>query len=163
VEWIVDRWEGGTPTNDPADRGGVTRWGITLPTLQRIKPEATAGDVWALTRDEAVVIYLDLFVRRPGFHQIADWRLRLVVIDSGIHSGTARATRWLQAAVGAVQDGIGGPETYGRTARLDPGMARDRVFAARLRHVGRLIESDRRQARFAAGWMDRIATVLEAA
>ncbi len=163
VEWIVDRFEGSVPTDDPVDRGGVTRWGITLPTLRRVKPEATHGDVWALTRDEAVAVYLDLFVREPGFFQIADWRLRLVVVDSGIHSGTMRATRWLQAAVGATVDGLGGPETFEKTSVLPADMIRERVLASRVRHIGRLIQKDRTQARFSAGWMDRIGALLEAA
>jgi lysozyme family protein len=165
-EQIIDyilQFEGSAPTNDPVDRGGVTRYGITLPTLQQVKPEATHGDVWALTREEAVDIYLELFVFRPGFHQIADWRLRLAVVDAGINSGPHRATKWLQAAVGAQIDGHGGRETYGKVAYADPVRVREKVIAARLRHIGKLITEDRTQARFAKGWLARIGTILEAA
>jgi lysozyme family protein len=165
-EQIIDyilQFEGSAPTNDPVDRGGVTRYGITLPTLQQVKPEATHGDVWALTREEAVDIYLELFVFRPGFHQIADWRLRLAVVDAGIHSGPRRVTEWLQKAVGAYVDGIGGRETFGKVAHADPAKVREKVIAARLRHLGTLISKDSTQSRFAKGWLIRVGTILEAA
>jgi lysozyme family protein len=163
VCYIVEHFEGSAASNDPSDRGGVTRHGVTLPTLRQIKPEATAGDVWALTKEDAIDLYLELFVFRPGFHQIADWRLRLLVVDSGIHSGVRRATEWLQAAVGAQVDGHAGRDTYGRVATADPVKVRERVMAARLRHIGGLISRDVRQAKFARGWMNRIGTLLEAA
>jgi lysozyme family protein len=163
VEYIIERFEGSAASNDPDDRGGITRFGVTLPTLKHIKPDATAGDVWALTKQDAINLYLELFVFRPGFHQIADWRLRLVVIDSGIHSGTKRATEWLQAAVGAQVDGHGGRDTYAKVASADPVKARERVIAARLRHLGALIARDVRQAKFSRGWFGRVATLLEAA
>jgi lysozyme family protein len=163
VCWIVEKFEGSAATNDPDDRGKITRFGVTLPTLQQIRPEATAGDVWALTKEDAIDLYLELFVFRPGFHQIVDWRLRLLVVDSGIHSGVRRATEWLQAAVGAQVDGHAGRDTYGRVAAADPVKTRERVMAARLRHIGGLIARDVRQAKFTRGWLGRIATLLEAA
>jgi lysozyme family protein len=163
VDYIVERFEGSAATNDPDDRGGVTRFGITLNTLKQVRPEASAGDVWALSRDEALSIYLDLYVFRPGFHQITDWRLRLACVDAAIHSGPRRAQEWLQAAVGAQVDGIAGRDTYAKVASADPVRARERVLAARLRHLGNLITRDVRQAKFAKGWLARVGTVLEAA
>lgn len=163
VAYIVDRFEGSAVTHDPDDRGGVTRFGITLPTLQQVKPEATAGDVWALTRDEALNIYLELFVFRPGFYQIADWRLRLACVDAAIHSGPRRAQEWLQAAVGAQVDGVAGRDTYAKVASTDAVTARERLIASRLRHLGHLITRDVRQAKFAKGWLTRVGTILEAA
>lgn len=163
VDFIVEHFEGSVATNDPDDRGGVTRFGITLPTLKQVRPEATAGDVWALSRDEALNIYLDLYVFRPGFHQIADWRLRLACVDAAVHSGPRRAQEWLQAAVGAQVDGIAGRDTYAKVASADQPMAAKKVIASRLRHLGNLITRDVRQAKFAKGWLNRVGAVLEAA
>jgi lysozyme family protein len=163
VEYIIERFEGSAASNDPDDRGGVTRHGITLPTLRQIKPEATAGDVWALTKQDAINLYLELFVFRPGFHQIADWRLRLVTIDAGIHSGVVTATKWLQAAVGAQVDGHGGRDTFAKVAAADPVKARERVIAARLRHLGAMVQRDVRQAKWIRGWLNRVGTLLEVA
>lgn len=163
VCFVIEKFEGSAATNDPHDRGGVTRYGITLNTLKQVRPDAGPGDVWALTKQEAIDIYLELFVFRPGFYQIADWRLRLAVIDAGIHSGVKRASEWLQQAVGAQVDGSVGRETLEKVARADAVKVREKFIALRLRHLGTLISKDSTQSRFARGWLSRVGTILEAA
>ena len=70
AEEIVAR-EGGF-VNDPDDPGGATKHGVTLATLRRLGIDATrdgridVGDVKALTRDQAVGIYLEHYFKAPG-------------------------------------------------------------------------------------------------
>ena len=54
--------EGRTFTDIKADRGGATKFGLTLATLQQLTtPSATAEDVQDLTEDEARGFYLQLW------------------------------------------------------------------------------------------------------
>lgn len=153
---------GGKFTDRPSDRGGPTKYGITLATLSawRKKP-VTAEDVRNLTEDEAYQIYESLFVTGPGFDKIADERLREHTIDFGVNSGIDRAARYLQALVGAVVDGNFGPKSqavvnaYPDQEKLHLMLVRDR-----LRFLGRLISSDHSQAENAAGWINRVTEFM---
>lgn len=166
IAWVL-RHEGDTYTDDPDDAGGPTKFGITLQTYAQFHmttPDKVSADqIKALTRDEAEAIALDLYVMRPGFFQIADWRLRLAVVDFGYHSGVRRATEALQAAVGAQVDGIYGRETGWKVAGADTTAVRHKVIGARLRLLGNLMSTRRETAKFAKGWLGRVADVLEAA
>lgn len=45
---------------------------------------------------EAVQIYTELYLVRPGFDKIADMRLRHLVVDSGVQHGQGRPIKWIQ-------------------------------------------------------------------
>jgi lysozyme family protein len=164
---LVLAHEGTAYVDDPTDRGGCTRHGVTRPTLalfRRVPLESvTCADIQALTRDEAEIIACELYVMRAGYSQIADWRLRYAVVDMAYHSGVKRTTLALQRIVGAQPDGIWGRETAWKVAAADPERTRLKVIGARLRHLGTLIAIDPTQAKYARGWMSRVAVVLEAA
>lgn len=164
---FILRHEGGY-VDDPVDRGGCTKYGVTIPTLaefRRVRPaEVACDDIKALTRDDAEMIALELYILRPGFYQIADWRLRLAVVDFGFHSGRVTACKALQRALGNTHvDGIFGRDTAWQVAHADAAMLRDKVIGSRLRLLGSLIGKRPEQARFARGWMARVSAVLEAA
>lgn len=161
---IIDeliRREGGY-VNHPADRGGPTNYGITQKTLSawRKRP-VSAQEVKDLTEPEAREIYASMFIAEPKLDLVQDRELRELLIDCGVNHGPARAVRWLQIAVGANADGAIGPKTL---AALSESRASDvyrAVVATRAVFYGRLIESDRSQAAFAAGWMKRLAEFIE--
>jgi lysozyme family protein len=110
IDEIILR-EGDAYTNNPADRGGPTKYGITQATLSAYfgSRQATVEDVQNLTRDQAVEIYQKLYIA-PFFPlgQITP-RLLGLLVDSGVQHGTSRAVKWLQTAIGAQADGILGP------------------------------------------------------
>jgi lysozyme family protein len=93
--------EGAAYTNNPLDRGGPTKYGITLKTMQGIRPGATATDVQNLTEDAARRIYYDLYVVKPGFVHVAAQmpQLGAKMVDAGVNVGPGRASRWLQTAL----------------------------------------------------------------
>ena len=53
--------EGRTFTDIKADRGGATKFGVTLATLQQLQPSATKEDVEDMDEDGAREIYLRLW------------------------------------------------------------------------------------------------------
>ncbi len=126
---IVDRvlqYEGGF-VNNPLDRGGPTNFGITASELGRVRNlnrAASAAEVQALTRSEAVAIYKADYIAAPKFASIADPGLRMIVVDSGVMHGVGRATKWLQQALGVAGDGQIGPETLDALSKTGPATVR---------------------------------------
>lgn len=138
---IVAR-EGGF-VNDPADPGGATNFGVTLGTLRRLKKDINgdgridAEDVRALTRDQAVAIFVEDYFRRPGLGDLPA-PLQPSVFDMYVNAG-ANAVKILQRLLnemghGLRVDGAIGPETLAATAaaaRLDPVLFADAYGIAR--------------------------------
>jgi lysozyme family protein len=110
----IIRHEGKTYSNDPADAGGPTKFGITLAVLTAWRGERqAAGDVQSLTQDEAEAIYRSTYIK--PFISLPD-PLRLNVIDMAVNAGVGRATKLLQQMVGADVDGWIGSQTLSRVA-----------------------------------------------
>lgn len=151
---LIDAWEGGaTFTDDPRDRGGPTKHGVTLATLSAWrKAPCTAADVQALTAEEAGAI------RRAGYwNKVCGDQLPpgldLMLYDCAINQGPGVAARMVQDCLGIDADGLIGPLTLAQI-HLWPDMA------GLVRKV-----SDRRAARykvsdefptFGHGWISRL-------
>lgn len=160
IAGVIQR-EGGF-VNDPADSGGPTKYGITQGALADWRGHAvTIGDVQALTTDEAAQIYADRYIKRPGFDRIQDDALRAEVIDAGVNHWITKPTMWLQAIAGVKQDGVFGPVSATAINAMTPRTVVAKFTAARARFYGRLITNDPTQAKFDAGWMDRLAGFIE--
>lgn len=79
--------------------GGATNFGITSPTwgiYNGLGRPATRAEVKAITRTQAAAFYEKQYVQNSPFNVIAYGPLRALMIDFGINSGNALATRWLQ-------------------------------------------------------------------
>jgi lysozyme family protein len=168
IETIIDdiiRREGGF-IHHPADRGGPTKYGITAKTLgdwRHLGRIATSDEVAALTEAEAREIYRHQYIMEPGFDAITHPALQVLLVDAGVHSGPQKAVKWLQEALDVTVDGVIGPKTRAALAATDQRKLYNKVLAARLRHLGRLITNDPGQSIFAAGWMNRMAEFVEGA
>lgn len=160
--------EGGF-VNNPADRGGATKFGITAKTLgdwRKLKRPATADEVEALTMAEAGEIYIAWYVERPGFTlaNVPSERLRVHLIDFGINSGPERAIRWFQRCIGAPVTGRMDQSTrtlirylererFGTRRSLD--VACDVLVAARLWMIDRNTDAHPNQKQFEEGLESR--------
>ena len=80
------KWEGGL-TNNPADPGGLTNFGI----CQRSYPNL---DIKNLTRAQAAEIYERDYWKKSGA-DLLPWPLNLVVFDTAVNCGVGRAKEWL--------------------------------------------------------------------
>lgn len=113
--------EGSIYTDDPADAGGPTRWGVTMPVLAQYRrvpvTSITARDIQTLTRKEAFEVYRFLFVK--PFDLLPDSTLKVNAIDMGVNAGVATSVRLLQETVGARVDGLLGRETVGLTSQRE--------------------------------------------
>ena len=165
IAGIIER-EGRRFTNDPADAGGPTRYGITAATLgdwRRLGRPATAAEVAALAEAEAREIYWHRYITGPGFTAIRDDALRIMMIDAGVHHGPIRSTRWVQEILGVLADGHFGPITAAAMNALGAVAAlrlEKRLVAHRLRHFAKQM-NDHSQWPYAGGYMNRAAAMLE--
>jgi lysozyme family protein len=160
--------------NDPADKGGPTKWGITAKTLgywRQFGRDASAAEVAALEPWEAKLIYRHEYVTLPGFAVFLDRPSLLgVLADSAVLHSPFRAIQFLQRALGVKVDGVLGPVTIAAAQAQEPRELAVRCLMARLRYTGRRITDDLDDAdkdgvpdntEFAAGWINRIALQVE--
>jgi lysozyme family protein len=153
--------EGGY-VDHPADRGGPTKYGITMPTLAVWRGHAvTKEDIRNLTEDEAARIYEQRYLKAGRFDRIADPQLQELVLDCAVHHGVTRAMRWLQQALGVADDGIFGPQTERALARAEKGSLVARLVRRRCLFMAEIVRRDPTQAAFIVGWIDRATSFLE--
>lgn len=161
-------------TNHPADRGGLTKGGITLEAWQAVHTGATAEDLEAITEEEAIDFYRERYILEPHYDRIEDLQLRELLVDAGVNHGTGQATKWVQSAAKVTQDGALGPISLAAINAAAPLELFLWVCAFRARLYGRLTSSDPQlaearaqglhlQAEFTAGWANRLAGFLEGA
>ncbi len=124
AEEIVAR-EGGF-VDDPDDPGGATNHGVTIHTMRRLGLDLTrdgtvdAADVRALTRGQAVDIFVDRYFTRPGLGGLPDL-LQPSLFDMQVNAG-ANAITILQKLLARMgfpcrADGVLGPETLAAAAQ----------------------------------------------
>ncbi len=177
AEDIVAR-EGGY-VNDPDDPGGATKYGVTLATMARLGLDLTgdgrvsAADVRALSRAQAVDIFISHYFKRPRIAHLPE-ALHPSVFDMYVNAG-GNAVKILQRLLGDMGygvdvDGAIGPQTVGAAADAatpDPVALRDAYGVARRNYYFRL--ADRRPAsrKFArtraggkGGWIRRAEEFL---
>ena len=99
IDALIDR-EGGF-VHHPDDRGGPTRYGITVAVA---RAHGYAGPMATLPRTEAFSIYRRLFWLRPRFNAVAERSVRIAaeLFDTGVNMGPAVATTFLQRALTAL-------------------------------------------------------------
>ena len=149
-------------TNHPADRGGPTKWGITLKAYRSLVDEyADQRTIQNLTEAEARAFYNRFYVVEPGFDRVHPLVIPLLV-DCGVNHGPKRAAKWFQKAVGAKQDGIIGPNTLAAAAEEKAVSIYLLVCAYRFRFFGAIVGRDESQAVFISGWNNRGSKFLVA-
>ena len=107
VPSLLSREGGEKFTNNPADKGGPTRWGVTAAKLgeyRKLGRPATADEVKNLGRDEAVALYRADFWQRPGFESVSTLSERIAeeLFDTGVNMGVGTPGPWLQRALNAM-------------------------------------------------------------
>lgn len=153
VDGILAR-EGGY-VDHPSDRGGPTKFGITANTWgleKRIGRQATRAEVKAITEEQARDFYTRRYVQQSPFTLVGFEPLRVQLIDFSINSGTARAIRWLQRALGVpFVTGVMDDLTHA-TIRAHPGhLCNNALVAARLKMIDEWTDGDKTQKPFEEG------------
>lgn len=157
-------------SDDPADSGGATRFGITQAVA---RANGYLGDMRELPLDFARLVYRRMYWTLLRLDDIAalSESLALELFDSAVNCGQAQAAKWLQRSLNALNngaalwpdltvDGLIGPMTIDAVRRQ---LQRPDGEAVLLRALNALqgafyIELAERRAkdeRFIAGWLRR--------
>ena len=162
LEAVIDRViskEGGY-VNHPNDRGGPTKFGLTLKFLLEVTGRPwTVEELKQMSVERARSVY-KLWCQMRRLDQLPEHpRLAFNVIDFAVHSGARAAIRAIQKYLGIPSDGIAGAETQGAWHRLSPEgceQARLEVVASRSELMGHALMQPG-QSDFAQGWLNRLA------
>ena len=149
---VVLKHEGGY-ANDPRDRGGETKFGIS----QRSYPNL---DIENLTRKDARAIYLRDFWKPGRFGSIRSQSVATKAFDLSVNMGRKRAARLLQTSVNELggqlkRDGIIGPRTLKAVNKLSPAKLLTELRAQAALRYARIALRDPTQKVFLKGWMRR--------
>lgn len=172
AEAIVAR-EGGY-VNDPDDPGGATHFGVTIGTMRRLGLDLTGdggvdvADVRALSRAQAVSIFVEEYFRRPGLGGLPE-AVQAPVFDMYVNAGSA-AVKILQRLLGQIGhdlavDGVIGPLTIRAAHAADraaPGHLADAYGIARRNYYYALADRRPQSRKYArrrdggkGGWIAR--------
>lgn len=156
---FTEGWEGGW-VDDPHDRGGVTKWGITLRTLIAkgldLNNDGVVNrrDIRDMTKAQMREIYEREYWIAAACPRLPA-PLALLQFECSVNQGVGRAARILQKSVRAKADGIIGPLTLAavdRTWAHNPTRLLGEYGARRAVHYSSLAQL----ARYGLGWFRRL-------
>lgn len=172
---IVDRIiadEGGERfTDNPADPGGATKWGITARGLAECWDRMPSREeIRDLTLEDARSFYRWL-MEESRVARIPNPIVRWVTFDAVVNSGRVQGVKLLQRALGTKPDGVIGPVTLAAVPHLDGARLARIALAERMEFYGRLAAGDLTDAdrdgipdrlEFLPGWLSRIGRMMRA-
>jgi lysozyme family protein len=141
--------EGGY-SNNPADPGGETMWGVTA---RVARANGYGGDMRAMPQATARLIAKRVYWD-PYYCDQFDPRVAFQVFDAAYNGGLP--VTWLQEAAGLKPDGRIGPVTIAAVNSTDPVRVVARFLAYRLKYLADL----HNWPAFSHGWANRIANNL---
>lgn len=155
--------EGGW-SNNPADHGGATKFGVTQGTYDtyRTAKNLPHQSVREITQAEAREIYDVNYWRAAACNQLP-WPISYLTFDAAVNSGPSRAVRWTQAGLGVSADGKVGPKTLAAAnAVVDGGDSKSllAIVDQRVQFLAKLVKSETSQLTFLLGWWRRTMRVF---
>lgn len=169
---VLDREGWPKVTDRAADRGGLTKGGVTIGALASYRGrQVSRQELRDLRQSEAIEVLRKGYVIDPGLHQIADDALRVFAVDYAVHSWHDDPIKAIQRAVGVEVDGRFGPRTRAALAKADARAVYRAVFLDRWIKLEDLVIDDplmqafmhgHKKAQIAnlRGWMNRLRLFL---
>ena len=146
---VILKHEGGW-VNDPDDRGGETKYGIT----RYRYPEL---DIKNLTIGQATDIYYRDFYQRMKLFYIKNDALAIHVFDMGVNAGRTRAVELLQSLLkGCEVDGILGPSTGQGISLADTTTNLVEAYKAKRVEYYYKVSLRGNNSKFLKGWVNRV-------
>ena len=148
---------------DRDDAGGETNHGVTIGAWGAYLGRAIQpGEMKALTLDAVKPFYKQMYwdkVRGDDLPTGIDY----VVFDFAVNAGVSRAAKFLQRAVGAVDDGVIGSGTLSLVEKTHPTILLDNFAHQKERFYNGLAVINPSQQKFLKGWMARVNQVQDIA
>lgn len=152
---IALSFEGGY-VNDPADRGGATKWGVTQAVYDafRRKKGLAPRPVIEMTPEEMQEIYF-VGYWETGKCALIPAPLDIAHFDACINHGPVTAWKLMQRAIGVKDDGIPGSKTMEALGQWDINQLIWRWLQVRADFYCRIVAANPSQAKFIRGWINR--------
>lgn len=165
--------EGKVCEDVPGDRGGATKWGITIGRLADVRKvrepkrgtaafDKLKADLFAMTEDEIKDIYRTCYwdaVRGDELPPGVD----LAVADFGVNSGPGRAVQKLRVLCG-IPSGTSVDERTLFEVKRFPALDLINLYCdERARFLNGIVASNPSQRKFLNGWLSRVGEVRRAA
>lgn len=139
--------EEGGYVNNPNDRGGETKYGIS----KKAYPDV---DIKNLTLEMARDTYYKDYWIVGKCDQLPS-KLALVHFDATVNHGPYNAARILQRAVGAKDDGVIGPNTLNKVRLMNQEELVLEYLAERVKFYNVIVNNNSSQKVFYDGWIKR--------
>lgn len=151
-------YEGGW-ADHPQDPGGATMKGVTLQVYRNhFGADKTKEDLRNISDSELEKIYKSGYWDKCRCDDLPSG-VDFAVFDSAVNSGPGRGAKWLQASIGAVQDGGIGPNTLAKVKGHKPDQIVNSICDTRLNFLGSL----NNWSVFGRGWQKRVDDLRRAA
>lgn len=177
IDYVLEN-EGTEFVNHPNDKGGPTRFGITLKTLQSHRgKECCAEDVKRISRKEVLAIYEAHYWSPLKLKDLMDQNVATAIFDIAVNCGPSVAGMCAQSAaneqiaeavkLGAEKlkplalDGKLGPESIAEINTLSRGQMVRALQKHLMAHYIGVVKKDPSQMVFMKGWAARANRLLK--
>lgn len=165
-EPFVLKWEGGAKyTNSKIDRGGATKYGITIATWRTVGYDKNGdgkideNDVKLITEEDFTKVLKKNFWDKWKADQIKNQKVAEILVDWLWTSGKWGIIK-PQQLLGVKADGIVGKQTLAAVNGY-PNQRQlfDAIKNARKAYIDKVIKNDPRQIAHKVGWLNRINSI----
>lgn len=165
-EPFVLKWEGGAKyTNSKIDRGGATKYGITIATWRTVGHDKNGdgkideNDVKLITEEDFTKVLKKNFWDKWKADQIKNQKVAEILVDWLWASGKWGIIK-PQQLLGVKADGIVGKQTLAAVNGY-PNQRQlfDAIKNARKAYIDKVIKNDPRQIAHKVGWLNRINSI----
>lgn len=156
-------------SDDKHDRGGLTKWGLSLRFLQLESldidgdGDVDRDDVKAITKEKMYHIYFDKFWKLNGYDRIESERIATKLLDITVNTGGSRAHKILKKAINRALnenmtvDGTLDNGTISIVNAIEPVVLLDSIRAEQADFYRALVKKTPAYKVFEKGWLRRAA------
>lgn len=156
-------WETDKYTNNKKDKGGPTKYGITLATWRRVGYDKNGDgvlneeDVKLLTKDDFHRVFKQNFWNACKADKIQDQSVANMLVDFAYNSGVKRAATYLQLTLGITADGIIGNKTLFAINKSNGKRLFERFKKTREDYLKSIAKGAQKD--FLDGWLQRVSYI----
>lgn len=159
IDWVLEQEDSkisGVITNNPADTGGRTRYGVA----ERFHPDLTkVGFYDTMSNSEALQIadkvYEEQYATPLLLTEINNQTVANALLSFAINTGVEQAVRIFQRAIGVDDDGKMGPKTIMAANNYSSTVLLNSLYNMEAGYYNRIVVLHPHQSVFLAGWLNR--------